>query len=115
MFSLGLSSVPKSFGQAETVKVLSYSWYVDFIGYFGAVGEFQNTGSETIDKVCLSGIAYAPDGTPQDQSYTRVWLTHLVPQQKAPFYMEFPEYTSWMYLGIDRVDFKVIQGNATTS
>lgn len=118
VLSFGLNFISNAFGQPENVRVLSYSWYVDSIGYFVVVGEIQNIGSDTIDSVILSGTVYTIDGTPQSESYTQAFVRYLVPQQKAPFYMEFPSTSgdlSWLSLGLERVDFVVNQANATAS
>ena len=115
---LSLTFVPNVSSQTQNVKVLSYSWYIDSIGFFVAVGEIQNVGTDTIDSVILSGTVYTKDGTPQLYSYTQAFVKYLVPQQKAPFYMEFPRESgdlSWLSLGLDRIDFAVIRANATAS
>jgi hypothetical protein len=116
--SLGSTLISPVFSQPENIKVLSYSWYVDSLGYFVAVGEVQNVGLATIDSVVLSGIVYTKDGVAQAYSYTVAYVKYLIPQQKAPFYMEFPTAggdLSWLSLGVDRVDFVINQAEATTS
>jgi len=120
--SLGLALVPKVSSQTQDIKIVSYSYYVDNLGYFDVVGEVQNTGSNTIQSVVLTGTVYTPDGTAQAYSYpTTVWVVDLLPQQKAPFYMEFPPETSntgdlsWLSLGVDHVDFTINQASATSS
>lgn len=120
--SLGLTLVPKVSSQPENIKVLSYGWYVDSIGYLDVVGEVQNVGPNTIDSVVLSGVIYTLDGEAVSYSYpTTVYGQYLLPQQKAPFYMEFPPSVSvtgdlsWLSLGIDRVDFTVEAADPTSS
>lgn len=118
---LGLALVPQVFSQPENVKVLSYSWYVDSIGYFIVVGEVQNVGPNTIESVVLSGTVYTADGEAQAYSSTLVYVNYLVSQQKAPFYMEFaPQNTqtgdlSWLSIGVKRVDFTVSRADTTSS
>jgi hypothetical protein len=119
--SLGLTLVPQVSSQPENIKVLSYGWYVDSIGYLDVVGEVQNVGPNTIDSVVLSGVIYTLDGDAVSYSYpTPVYVKYLVPQQKAPFYMEFPPEVSvtgdlsWLSLGID-VDFTINSAEATSS
>jgi hypothetical protein len=115
VLSLGLNFVPNVLSQPEKVKIISYNWYVDSIGYLVVVGEVQNVGSETIDSVILSGAVYTTDGTLQSESYAQAVVKYLVPQQKAPFYMEFAsDDLSWLSLGLDRIDFVINQANATT-
>jgi hypothetical protein len=122
VLSLGLTLVPHVYSQPENIKVLSYSWYIDSLGFFVAVGEIQNVGSSTIDTVVLSGSVYTKDGTDQSDSFpAQAYVKYLLPQQKAPFYMEFPTTSDsggnldWLSLGVDRVDFKVETAEATTS
>lgn len=122
LVSLGLALAPQVSSQPENVKVLSYGWYVDSIGYLDVVGEVQNVGPNTIDFVVLSGTIYTKDREAQAYSYpTRVYVQYLIPQQKAPFYMEFPPEVSvtgnlsWLSLGIDRVDFTVNLANTASS
>jgi hypothetical protein len=119
--SLSLTLIPQVSSQTDSIKILSYSWYVDSIGYLDVVGEVQNAGPNTIDYVVLSGIIYTPDGEAVAHSSTRVYAQYLLPQQKAPFYMEFPPSVSvtgdlsWLSLGIDHIDFSVDSAEATSS
>jgi hypothetical protein len=121
MTSLGLALVPQVSSQPENVKVVSYSWYIDSIGYFIVVGEVQNVGPNTIESVVLSGTVYTMDGEAQASSYTIVYVNYLIPQQKAPFYMEFSPQSSntgdlsWLSLGVNRVDFTANLANTTSS
>jgi hypothetical protein len=121
LLSSGLALVPKVQSQPENIRILSYSWYIDSLGNFMAVGEVQNVGPNTIDTVDLSGTVYTKDGQAQANSFTRAFVKYLIPQQKAPFYMEFrPDMSttgdlSWLSLGLDRVDFAVEAADATSS
>jgi hypothetical protein len=121
MTSLGLALVPQVSSQPENVKVVSYSWYIDSIGYFIVVGEVQNVGPNTIKSVILSGTVYTMGGEAQASSYTTVYVNYLIPQQKAPFYMEFSPQSSktgdlsWLSLGVNRVDFTATRANTTSS
>jgi hypothetical protein len=119
--SLGLALVPQVSSQPENIKVLTYSWYVDSFGGFDVVGEVQNIGSNTIDTVVMTGTVYTSDGEPSAYSYPAfVWVKYLLPQQKAPFYMQFDPQNSrtgdlsWLSLGIDHVDFTVTLANVTS-
>ena len=119
--SLGVTLVPQVSSQPENIKVLSYGWYVDSINFLDVVGEVQNVGPNTIDTVVLSGTIYATDGEAKAYSSTTVFVKYLVPQQKAPFFMEFPPQASvtgdlsWLSLGIDHIDFTVNLAEATSS
>lgn len=119
--SFGLALVPQVSSQPENVKVVSYSWYVDSIGYFIVVGEVQNVGPNTIESVVLSGTVYTMDGEAQASSNTIVYVKYLIPQQKAPFWMEFSPQNSqtgdlsWVSLGVSRVDFTANLADTTSS
>jgi hypothetical protein len=121
LVSLGLTLVPQVSSQPENIKVLSYGWYVDSINFLDVIGEVQNVGPNTIDTVVISGTIYATDGEAKAYSSTTVFVKYLVPQQKAPFFMEFPPQASvtgdlsWLSLGIDHVDFTVSLAEATSS
>ena len=121
LLSLGLTVVPNVSSQPENIKVLSYSWYTDSADYFTVVGEVQNTGPNTMDRVSLSAAVYTKDGAAQARWYALAWVKYLIPQQKAPFYIQFNSQTtttgdfSWLSLGVDRVDFVVGLANATSS
>jgi len=118
--SLGLTLVPSAFSQTENIKIVSYSYYIDNLGYLDVVGEVQNVGSNTVASVILAGRVYSTDGTDQADSYTQAWVAYLTPQQKAPFYMDFyqpnnPQGASWMSVDVSNVKLAVVQANATTS
>src|SRR3990172_3679976 len=121
VLSLSLTLVPHGYSQPENIKVLSYSWYIDSLGYFVVVGEVQNVGSNTINLVGLGGTVYTMDGTAQASSFIQAFAQYLVPHQKAPFYMEFFPGSSasgdlsWVSFGVDRVDFTVEQAEATSN
>ena len=119
LVSLGLTLIPKVASQPENIKILSYSWYTDSYGDFIVVGEIQNIGPDTIASVGLSGTVYTQDGTAQAYGYGSAYVNYLSPQQKAPFYMDFTPQTSitgdlsWVSLGIDHVDFNVVEAETT--
>jgi hypothetical protein len=101
---LSLALIPKGYSQADNIKVLSYSWYTgpatsptpyalnqfDFI----VVGEIQNQGTTIADHVSLTGIVYLTNGTIVAESSTVAFVEEMLPQQKAPFYMDFAPYSS---------------------
>ncbi len=116
--SLSLTLVPTALSQADSIKVLSYTWYVDSIDYLTVVGEVQNVGINTVDSVLLTGTATASDGTIVG-STTQAYAINLVPQQKAPFYMEFPPSEAigndWYSAGVSGVNIVVRVANATAN
>ena len=116
MSSLTLTGVPSAFSQIENVKVLSYTHYIDSLGLLVAVGEVQNVGSNTIAQVILQGIATSSDGT-QTTSGTQAWVNYLIPQQKAPFYLEFysQENGGTWVSDIAKIEISVYQADATVN
>ncbi len=118
LFSLALTLVPASLGQTGNVEILSHTYYIDNAGYLDVVGQVQNIGSNTVDPVVLTGTIYASDGSTLGNSYCYVWVKYLVPQQVAPYYMEFqpPQNSNgWVASSIGNVSLTVVQANATTS
>jgi hypothetical protein len=118
LLSLGLILVPRAFSQTQDIKIVSYSYYTDSLGYLDVVGEVQNVGPNTVNPVVLTGAIYSPDGTEISNSYCPVWVSYLTPQQKAPFYMEFPPPSSigiWQPQDIAKVALTVSIANATSS
>jgi hypothetical protein len=118
LLSLGLTLFPIAFCQTENIKVLSYSFYIDNLGYLDVVGEVQNVGSNTVDPVALTGSIYSSNGADLSDSACKVWVSYLVPGQKAPFYMEFQPPSSssiWVPSDISKITFRVAMANATSS
>jgi hypothetical protein len=91
--ALCLALIPNVSSQPENVSVLSYSYYVYPYdnNYLIVVGEAQNTGSNVIDYIRVTGILYADDGTAYMISYSNTLLTQILPQQKTPFYIRFSQ------------------------
>ena len=83
------------------------------------VGQIKNVGQDVIDQVILTGTATTTDQL-QQGSYTKVWVSNLIPQQKAPFYMEFPPpqdaygQSSWYGSSIADISINVALANATS-
>jgi hypothetical protein len=114
--SLGLTLVPHTFGQTETqnVKILNYSYYFDTDGYLEVVGQVQNVGSNTLDPVYLTGSVLSASGTDLSDSYCRLLVADLIPQEIAPFNMEFMPL-NWGPLDISSIVLNVGQANVTSS
>jgi hypothetical protein len=114
--SLTLTMVPIGSSQVSTVKIVSYSYYVDSLGYLDVVGEVQNTGPNTIDYVIVTGIVSSSDGA-QSNSGIQVWGKNLTPGQKAPFYLEFHSESTtdgtWYGTDITNVQLEVSEAPAT--
>ncbi len=68
VFRISFSS--KRFSQTQNIKIVSYTYYIDNLGYLDVVGEVQNVGSNTVTSVILTGTVYSSDGTDQADSYT---------------------------------------------
>jgi hypothetical protein len=72
-------------------------------------------GSTILDPVVLGGTVYTPDGVAQATSNPCVvYVENMLPQQKAPFLMEFRSSDlSWLSQGVDHIGFDVVQANVT--
>jgi hypothetical protein len=119
--SLTLPLVPMAHSQTEptNVKVVSYSWYIDSLGLLVVVGEVQNVGSSTVSSVILTGTASSSDGA-QVTSNTQVYVTDLIPNQKAPFYWEFYDQSNqnsggWTHPDVTGVDIHILKADTTAS
>ena len=125
LLSLSLAVTPKTFSQTQDIKIANYSWYVDPEGYLDVVGLVQNIGPNTISTVSLTGSVIGPGGVDLCDSGTQVWVSDLLPQQEAPFYMEFvsPQTgstsASWSEIiqggDLSSFDLNVNSANATSS
>ena len=114
--SLGLTLVPHTFGQTETpnVKILNYSYYFDTDGYLEVVGQVQNVGSNTLDPVYLTGSVQSASGTDLSDSYCKILVADLIPQEIAPFNMEFMPL-NWAPSEVSSIILNVGQANVTSS
>jgi len=115
--SLAVSSIPRIHSQPEDIKVTSYSYYINQVGFLDVVGEVQNVGQNTVDAVYIRGTVLGPTGADVGDSGTKVWVAYLVPQQKAPFMIEFHLNTgdSWTPDAIGQIQFTISSANATSS
>jgi hypothetical protein len=82
---------PNNFAQAAntSVTVLSHSSYVSPNGHFVVLGEVQNTGNHAKESVSLKVEVTASDGSQIAVGTTSVFVNNFLPQQKAPFYIDF--------------------------
>ena len=127
LLSLGLTAVPRTFSQTQNIKVVKYGWYIDSYGLLDVVGLVQNVGPNTISAVALAGSVVGPNDVDIADSGAPVWVSYLLPNQEAPFYMEFyaPQSssagssTTWYEIAqagaIHSIAFRVSSANATTS
>ena len=115
LLTVVLTSIPFAQSKPGDVKILSYDYYIDNLGILDVVGEIQNTGSETIMNVFLKGTITASDGTIIGSGTARAWVSHLLPQQKAPFYMDFYQTSTgaaWSTVSISKVTLEVTGAEA---
>jgi hypothetical protein len=115
--SLAFSSIPRILGQPEDIKVTNYSYYVGPSGILEVTGEIQNVGVNTIVSVILRGSVFNENGLDVSDSGTQAWVAYIVPQQKAPFLMEFapPQDDGlWEPGDIGKIQLSVTQANATS-
>jgi hypothetical protein len=126
MLSLTLTCTPGINSQATTISsstpinpnivVTSYDWHILSYGVLDVVGEVQNIGPNTIDPAGLTGTVYSSTGEELSYSGCQVWVSYLLPQQKAPFLMEFAppgDAISWYPSDVASVEFSGL-GNETS-
>jgi hypothetical protein len=91
IFFFGFLLGPNVFVQAgyTGVTVLSYSSYVSSSGHFIVVGELQNTGNHVLGNASLDVVVSASDGSQFLSGTTIAYVHNFLPQQKAPFYIDF--------------------------
>jgi hypothetical protein len=108
---LCLTLVPQNASsKPQDIKILSYSHYIDNLGFLEVVGEIQNVGSNTIHKALLAVTAYGADGTAQGVIFGYAWLSYMAPQQKSPFRIELEspdDYSNWYEAGVSKIDVSV--------
>ncbi len=101
----------------DNVKVIDYSFYLDSLGSLNLVGQVQNQGPNTVNPVFLSGAIYDSDGVEQGYTSTQVFVHYLLPQQKAPFMLQFGQPQNQQYWGdlsqIGKTDF-IVYANDTS-
>jgi hypothetical protein len=87
---------------ASEAQVLSYSWYVapsstviaSGVGDLVVVGEVQNVGSNVIGNVTVEGTALSSTGQTLAATSVQAFVYHMLPGQKAPFYLDFTAQSS---------------------
>ena len=86
-----LVSYPHCCARAKntSVTVLSYSSYVSPTGHFVVLGEIQNTCSHALESITLNVTVSASDGSIIAEGTTNAFVHNFLPQQKAPFYIDF--------------------------
>ena len=85
-----------------SVTVLSYSSYVSPRGHFVVLGEVQNTHNHAQESVSLNVEVTASDGSQIAVGTTSVYVNNFLPQQKAPFYIDF-----------GKIDFNILSNIST--
>ncbi len=93
---------PRVRADLSEAKVLSYSWYVapassseaTYTGDLITVGEVQNVGPNIIESVAVRGEAYNATGDLVAWSLASFQVSGLLPEQKAPFYLDFTPESS---------------------
>jgi hypothetical protein len=116
IISLAFSSIPGILCAPEDIRVTNYSYYVGPSGILEVTGEIQNVGANTIDAVILRGSIFNENGFDISDSSSRAWVAYILPQQKAPFIMEFAppqDNNIWEPGDIARVQLTTSQANAT--
>jgi len=96
--------------KTQDIKILSYSHYIDALGYLQIIGEIQNTGTDTIERVTLTATVYGPGGSTQGIITGKTWLSYMAPQQKSPFRLEIIEptdYDNWYLTNISKIEISI--------
>ncbi|MGD0643322.1 MAG: FxLYD domain-containing protein [Candidatus Bathyarchaeia archaeon] len=83
-------------------RILSYSWYVApsntviaaAVGDLIAVGEIENVGSNIIGNVTVEGSALSSNGQVLATTSSQAFVYHMLPGQRAPFYLDFSAQSS---------------------
>jgi hypothetical protein len=82
--------IPYGFSQTlDTIKISSYSWYVNSSGNFIVVGEVQNIGNSIFESLSLNVFVRGTDGSQLASGTTTIYAKYILPQQKAPFHIDF--------------------------
>jgi hypothetical protein len=104
--------------KTQDIKVLSYSHYIDTLGFLDIVGEIQNVGTNTIRRAVLTVTVYGTDGAHQGNVTGYAWLSYMAPQQKSPFLLDIVapiDYPDWYSAGVSKIDVSVREANETIS
>ncbi len=116
--SLGSVLVPivlSQVSETQNIQIGNQSWYIDSLGNLVVVGQVQNIGPDVIEQVILTGTASTQNGL-QSASYTSVYVAQLLPQQKAPFDMDFqPPQGSNGWYSVGNINLSVAIANSTSS
>jgi hypothetical protein len=117
IFVFSLVLIPTSLTQAVTtnIRVVSDSWYVNSSGDFIVVGEVQNTGNFVLESVSLNAVVSASDGSQLASGSTMAYVSDLLPQQKAPFYVDFGNPGSDAISRVSNVAFTVSNAPPTNN
>jgi preprotein translocase subunit SecG len=117
--TLCLTLVPQNVSsKTQDIKISSYSYYIDNLGILDIVGEVQNIGTSTIEKVVLTADVYGSDGTIQGMVTGYAWLSYLAPQQKSPFLLEINtpiDYDIWYFAEISKIEISVKEAKEVNS
>ncbi len=91
VFVFSLVSSSNVFVQAAYtgVTVLSHSSYISSGGHFIVVGEVQNTGNHVLGNASLDVVVSAVNGSQFLSGTTIAYVNDFLPEQKAPFYLDF--------------------------
>jgi LPXTG-motif cell wall-anchored protein len=109
VFVFSLVSCPNVFVQAAYtgVTVLSHSSYVNSSGHFIVLGEVQNTGNHVLGNVSLNVVVSASNGSQLVSGTTTAYVNDFLPQQKAPFYLDFGKIDFNTISEVNTFDFNV--------
>jgi hypothetical protein len=100
--AFSMLSGPSVRANTSEANILSYSWYVApsstviaaEVGDLIVVGEVQNVGSNVIGNVTIEGTALSSTGQTLANTSSPAFVYHMLPGQKAPFYLDFTAQSS---------------------
>lgn len=115
VFVSSLVLIPNVFSQASdpNVKVLNYSWYINPSGNFVVVGEVRNVGTSVIQTMTLNVMVIGSGGGQLVSGTTMPYVSYLLPQQKAPFYLDLGNPGTNTTPDVSSVDFTVSNAGKT--
>lgn len=100
------TNTPTATKESGTVQILSnHTSYVDSIDYLNVVGEVENTTSNHLQFVRITGNFFGSGGQLLDTDFTYIWLNNLPAGQKTCFKLWLPEPVGWSYYQFESVSY----------
>ena len=101
------TATPTATKKPGTVQILSnHTSYVDIIDYLNVVGEVENTTSNHLQFVRITGNFFNSSGQLLDTGSTYIWPLNLPAGQKTCFQLSVPEPAGWSYYQFEPVSYQ---------